>query len=243
MSSDSSTASCSGHLGRPPEAAAPIQHRIDELVSLGGAKAARERHCLAHGNAERHLGTLLQFETADQQRGVLDRIQFRGFAIQQRGKRCIELDVLCHDAAQESLQVLRIGALRLRLGGKFLYQLLPLAAIELPAVQGLQGYATRGRAGVRLGARVASRTRLRHAQANRRSSAAIASALSSASAPLFSGPGAQRSSACARVSTVSTPKLTGTPVSSITRCRPCAHSPATYWKCAVSPRITQPSAT
>ena len=49
-----------------------------------------------------------------------------------------------------------------------------------------------------------------------------------------------RSNACSRVFTVRTPKITGTPVSSVTREIPAAHSPATYSKCGVSPRTTAP---
>ena len=46
--------------------------------------------------------------------------------------------------------------------------------------------------------------------------------------------------ACSSVSTVSTPKVAGTPVVACTDATPRAASPATYSKCAVSPRITAP---
>ncbi len=64
-----------------------------------------------------------------------------------------------------------------------------------------------------------------------------------ASPPLFQPSRRARSSACSTVSVVSTPKATGMPVSRAARAMPRAPSPATKSKCAVSPRITQPSAT
>ena len=60
----------------------------------------------------------------------------------------------------------------------------------------------------------------------RRSASTMATAARAASAPLFSGPGAERARACASSSTVSTPKPTGTPVSRATAARPAAASRA-----------------
>ncbi|MNR24153.1 hypothetical protein D3C85_1412170 [compost metagenome] len=48
--------------------------------------------------------------------------------------------------------------------------------------------------------------------------------------------------ACSMESTVSTPKATGTPNSMETWARPLVHSPATYSKCGVPPRMTAPRA-
>src|SRR5207249_955920 len=55
----------------------------------------------------------------------------------------------------------------------------------------------------------------------------ISSAVAAASRPLLAAPGADRSRACSTFSVVSTPKMTGIPVSSCTRAMPDAHSPAT----------------
>ncbi len=48
----------------------------------------------------------------------------------------------------------------------------------------------------------------------------MATAARAASAPLLSGPGADRARACSSRATVSTPKPTGTPVSRETAARP-----------------------
>src|SRR5438093_2538557 len=53
----------------------------------------------------------------------------------------------------------------------------------------------------------------------------------------------ERSIACSTVSTVRTPKPTGIPVSSATRCSPSLTARLMYSKCSVSPRSTHPSAT
>ena len=60
-----------------------------------------------------------------------------------------------------------------------------------------------------------------------RSVSTSSTAARAASAPLFSGPGTARRSACAASRTVSTPKATGTPVSRATAARPEAASRAT----------------
>ena len=60
-----------------------------------------------------------------------------------------------------------------------------------------------------------------------RSRRAISIAVSAASRPLLVSSGSDRSRAWSTVSVVSTPKTTGTPVSSWTRWMPAAHSPAT----------------
>src|SRR5690606_41280069 len=63
-----------------------------------------------------------------------------------------------------------------------------------------------------------------------------------ASAPLLPALVPERSMACSIESTVSTPNATGMPASIDTCARPLVHSPATYSKCGVPPRITAPSA-
>jgi hypothetical protein len=63
-----------------------------------------------------------------------------------------------------------------------------------------------------------------------------------ASAPLLPALVPARSMACSMVSTVSTPLATGVSNSSCTCARALAHSPATYSKWGVPPRITAPSA-
>ena len=68
---------------------------------------------------------------------------------------------------------------------------------------------------------------------------AISTAVCAASSPTLWPPASsERHSAWSRFSVVSTPKTTGTPVSSPTCWMPRAHSPATRSKCAVSPRMT-----
>src|SRR5581483_4525739 len=70
---------------------------------------------------------------------------------------------------------------------------------------------------------------------------AISTAVRAASSPTLCPPaGSERQRAWSRFSVVSTPNTTGTPVSSAACWMPRAHSPATYSKWAVSPRITQP---
>ena len=59
---------------------------------------------------------------------------------------------------------------------------------------------------------------------------------------LVAGLGPARSIACSMVSTVSTPKATGMPCLRLTWAMPLAHSPATYSKWGVPPRITAPMA-
>src|SRR5690625_2268945 len=70
----------------------------------------------------------------------------------------------------------------------------------------------------------------------------MASTAAAASRPLSMRPGSARSSACSSFSGVSTPKPTGRPESSETRCRPRAHSAEMNSKWAVSPRTTAPRA-
>src|SRR6202163_677756 len=220
----------------PPQARRAIEHAVDEFVAIGGAKAAREIDRFVDHDAERNLGPVLQLVAADQQQRVFHRIELRRAAIEQRRERGVEFVMRAGDGRDQRLEVFAIGPRHVGVARELLYQILPFAGIELPAIQRLQRQLARHRAGAGIALDPP-------AHVSRRSRLAIASAVSSASPPLLSASGAARSSACARVSTVSTPKLTGTPVSSITRCRPCAHWPATNSKCAVSPRITQPRAT
>src|ERR1700733_3145891 len=219
-----------------PQTGRAVEHAVDEFMAVGSAEAAREVDGLIDHHAEGHLEAMLQLVAADQQQCVLDRIELRGFAIEQRRERGVEFVVRAADGCDQRLEVLRIGPGHVGVGRELLYQVLPFAGVELPTIQRLQCQLARHRPGARIALEAP-------AHFSRRSRLAIASAVSTASPPLLSESGAARSSACARVSTVNTPKLTGTPVSSMTRCRPCAHWPATNSKCAVSPRITQPSAT
>ena len=55
----------------------------------------------------------------------------------------------------------------------------------------------------------------------------VSTAVRAASRPLLVSSSSDRARAWSTVSVVSTPKTTGTPVSSWTRCSPDAHSPAT----------------
>src|SRR5580700_528708 len=219
-----------------PQARRAVEHAVDEFVAVGGAKAARKIHRFVDHHAKRNLEPVLQLVAADQQQRVLDRIELGRFAVQQRRERGVELIVRAADGGHQRLEIRGIGPGHVGVAGELGHQVLPFAAVELPAIQCLQRQFTRHGAGAGVALEAA-------AHFSRRSRLTIASAVSSASPPLLSESGAERSSACARVSTVRTPKLTGTPVSSITRCRPWAHSPATNSKCAVSPRITHPSAT
>src|SRR4051812_26282578 len=90
------------------------------------------------------------------------------------------------------------------------------------------------------GRRVRATDRVITGHGNSRSSDTISIAVSAASSPLCPSLPPSRSSACSRVSTVSTPKITGTPVSSAARVMPAAASLATNSKCGVSPRTTAP---
>src|SRR5690606_18246830 len=70
----------------------------------------------------------------------------------------------------------------------------------------------------------------------------ISSADNAASTPLLPALVPERSMACSIESTVSTPKATGTPNCIETCAKPLVHSPDTYSKCGVPPRITAPKA-
>src|SRR5690606_19683859 len=82
-----------------------------------------------------------------------------------------------------------------------------------------------------------------HLASNCASRLTISRADRAASAPLLQALVPERSMACSMESTVRTPKATGTPNSMDTWARPLVHSPATYSKCGVPPRITAPRAT
>src|SRR5439155_12779382 len=66
--------------------------------------------------------------------------------------------------------------------------------------------------------------------ASDRNSAAMSIAAAAASRPLLSGPSPARSSACSRVSVVSTPNVIGMPVSPAAAVMPCAAARAMYSK-------------
>src|SRR6516165_530531 len=228
-------------LVRPQRARGAIEYRIHELEAVGGAKALGEHHRLVDCHAVRHLRLRAELVERDQQHGTLDRIEQTRLAIAEIGEPRVELLARTPYALDQRAEVAGIGARHVLRFAEFLYQVLPRRVVQLPAVERLQRELARHAARAAECARVLATHRpISHRRAM---TAAISSALSIASPPLLPSPVAARSSACSSVSTVRTPKATGTPVSSPASCRPRAASPPTYSTCGVSPRITQPSAT
>src|SRR5580698_2508274 len=249
----------------------PVQHGIHELVAVGGAEALRERDRFVDGDAVGDVGLRGELEQADEEHSVLDRIEQLGLAVHPAGELGVEGLPGVPDAFDELPEILAVGFGHVLGVTELEDQVLPGAVIELPAVQGLKCEFSGDRAGAgeivgglghekripsitglqvwrisRRGSRMRVAPRLARRRPrcpySRASRSAISSAVSMDSPPLLASVVAARSSAWSTVSTVRTPKITGTPVSSATRFRPRAHSPATYSKCGVSPRMTHPKA-
>src|SRR6185437_15360687 len=189
-----------------------------------------------------------QLEYPDQQNGMLDGIEERGTAIGPRGEVGIERLASAPDTLDQLAEVLAIRTRHVLGVVELLNQVLPGTVVELPAVERLQGELAchRALAGGRSHGRIGRHRRSSREgcqEARRAMRLAISSAAAMASPPLLPAPVAARSSACSTVSTVRTPKMMGTRVSRLASCSPRAHSPETYSKCGVSPRMTQPNAT
>src|SRR6185437_14620249 len=180
---------------------------------------------------------------------MLDRVEERRTPIGPRRKLGIERVTRPPDAFDELAEVLPVRPRHVLGITELLDEVLPGTVVELPAIQRLQRELARHGAliGERTGRGLGRHRRVLaalRAQAERRAmSPAISSAAAMDSAPLLSPVVAARSRACSTVLTVRTPKMTGTPVSRLASCSPRAHSPETYSKCGVSPRMTQPRAT
>ena len=174
----------------PPQMRRPVEHAVDELVAIGRTEALCQTDGLVDDDAKRYFRTVLKFVTADEKHGVFDRVQLRGLAVEQRCQRLIKRFTRTADSAHQRLKILRVGTWHVRLGGELLNEVLPLAAVQLPAIQRLQ----RKLAGDRTGSRAALGPATHF---TRRSRSTIASALVTASPPLFNASGEARSNACA----------------------------------------------
>src|SRR6185312_14472417 len=120
---------------RPPTTRGLIEHRIDEAVPVGRAKAARQPHRLVDDYAPGYVGPMLQLENAHQQQPVLDGVELRGCAVQERCELRVELLVRGADTAHQRLEILRIPLARSSFVRELLHQVLPGTLVELPAVQ------------------------------------------------------------------------------------------------------------
>src|ERR1700756_817007 len=194
MSSDSDSAMYFDEsvLGRPQRARGAIQHRVHELVAVGGAEAPGELHRLADHRAKRHLGLELELVEPDEEQRVLDRIEEPRLAVAAAGEVRLELRMRAHHALDERVEVIAIRARHVLGVGELPRQLLPRAVIQLPAIERLQRELARDAA---CAAELLRRARHRRAAHSRLRSAAIASAVSMASPPLLPALSAARSSA------------------------------------------------
>src|SRR6185437_9929087 len=232
----------------------PIQHSVDILVAVRCAEAFGQGDRFVDGNAIGYVLAVTQLEHTDQQDRMLDGIEQRRAPIGPGSQIRIECLAIPPDAFDELAEVLAIRPRHVLRIAELLDQVLPGALVELPAIQRLQRELARHRAliGKRAGRGLEGHRRavvglswdFRGCQEGRRAMRlAISRAAAMDSPPLLPAPVAARSRACSTVSTVRTPKMMGTPLSRLASCSPRAHSPATYSKCGVSPRMTQPSAT
>src|SRR5580698_4389954 len=80
---------------------------------------------------------------------MLDRVELGGLAIKQRLERAIELSALRAHAVDQRAEILRIGTAHIGVLGELPHQLLPIAGVELPAVERLQRELARDRARAR----------------------------------------------------------------------------------------------
>src|SRR5215469_16002927 len=229
-------------LGRPQLARSPVEDGIHELVPVSRTEALGQSHGLVDGHPVRHFRARRQLVDADEEDGVLDGIEQPRLAVDPGGEARIELLAHVPDSLHEGTEILRIRTRHVLRFAKLADQVLPRCRVELPAVQRLQRELARdaARATVFACTRGSHRYALPHSCAM---TAASSRAPSIASPPLLPPVVAARCSACSIESTVSTPNITGTPLSRAACCSPRAHSPATYSKWGVPPRITQPSAT
>src|SRR6185437_11052830 len=87
----------------------PIQHRVDVLVAIGSAEAFRQSHRFVDGNAKRYVQAMTQLVDADQQDGVLYRIEQRRAAVEPRRQVRIQRLARSPDALDQFPEVLAVG--------------------------------------------------------------------------------------------------------------------------------------
>src|SRR6056297_314251 len=201
-----------------------VEQRVDETMTVTAAVAAAQVYGLVDDHAPGYFRAVHQLVQANQQDGMLDRIELRhgpvGKIREFRVQRLAALSGLQHQFLEERL--VRRG--RHALGQELKQHVLGALAAQLPLVQGLQRQLARGAAPA---ARLGGDGRV-HVQASSRAiSRAISMADMAASAPLLPALVPARSSACSMVSVVSTPKATGTPWRSPAAAMPFTHWPAT----------------
>src|SRR3990167_2206518 len=227
-----------------------VEDAVDELVAIGGAKDLRQLDAFVDHHAVRHVDTMTQLVGRQAQDRQLNWVQLFQRTVEETGEGVIQLGLVLRNTVEDFPKVSAINADKIivdaELGFNFVYRLTG----QVPLIQGLHGQTARfaarsglafGRLFVGLGGmiEIAVKTHLASSCASRLT---ISRADSAASAPLLPALVPERSMACSMESTVSTPKATGTPNSMETWARPLVHSPATYSKCGVPPRITAPRA-
>src|SRR5579863_10444950 len=136
----------------PQQSCSTIEHRVDELVAVGGTEALGERHRLVDRYAIRHLLSGAELVQPDQQNGMLDGVEQARFAIAASGQPLIESLALARHPFEQRAEVLLIGARHVFRRSELLHQVLPRTVVQLPAVERLQRELARHAAGAAVGA-------------------------------------------------------------------------------------------
>src|SRR5690554_1078823 len=226
-----------------------VEHPVDELVAVGGAEGLGQLDALVDDHPVGHVEALLQLVGGQAQDGQLHRVQIADRPVQAGREQLVDLAAVVQHTVEQLVEVRSIHTHEGVVDAELCLDLVRSLARHVPLVEGLHAQGTRRAARAtlrRLGGRLRGVLTVVVVQAHLTSRAAsrltISSAEKAASAPLLPALVPERSMACSMESTVSTPKATGTPYSMDTWARPLVHSPATYSKWGVPPRITAPRA-
>src|SRR5690606_26460813 len=161
--------------------------------------------------------------------------------IQHHAQLAINVAEVARHAGQQLVEVGAIHLAEVVVGTKLRLDVEDRQVGHVPGIQRLQSQTAGLATGRCLGATGGARTLLTvHQASSCLVTLTVSKAAMAASAPLLPALVPERSMACSMLSTVSTPKATGIPYSSDTAPTPLTHSPATYSKCGVPPRMTAP---
>src|SRR5690554_1106205 len=223
-----------------------VQYAIDVLVAIGRTKRLGQLDSFVEHYTVRHVNTLAELPGGKAQNGQLDRIQLANAAVQILVNHFVQLGYLMGNGPQALTEVFAINAGKVVIDLKLGFDIVQVLLGDLPLVYRLHqqrarhaafGNSASGAWRWVVAVVVVVKTHLASSCASRLT---ISRADRAASAPLLPALVPERSMACSMLSTVSTPKATGIPDSRDTAPTPLTHSPATYSKCGVPPRMTAP---
>src|SRR5690625_1586982 len=203
----------------------PTQSAVNKFVAVRRTKLCGHYYNFINPHLVAHIQPVFQFIAAKAQQPLGDRVQLMGTAtLQVRGEHGLHFAQVLGHAVQEVMKISHVHFGHVVVGAQFGLNSADVGARHVPLIQALHSVMTRA-AARRRGHGWGS---IRHQSLPNRET--ISSAVLAASTPLLPALVPARSMACSMVSTVSTPKATGTPVLSETWDKPLVHSPATYSK-------------